>query len=74
MQIMLTNLNKTVKACIRQGNIISDFFNCATGLMQGCLISPIQFALFISELSNFLDRNNAYGLQLFPDNTEVKAL
>ena len=74
MQTMLTNLNKTVKACIRQGNIISDFFNCATGLKQGCLISPIQFALFISELSNFLDRNNAYGLQLFPDIAEVKAL
>ncbi|XP_072035532.1 sacsin-like [Amphiura filiformis] len=74
MKNILTGLNKTVKACIRKGNTISEFLTCTTGLKQGCLLSPLQFALFISELSNFLDNNGAHGFQLYPDITEINSL
>ena len=41
---------------------------------QAGLSSPLQFAIFISELSNYLDTNGAKGCQLMPDTTEINAL
>lgn len=71
---ILKSINETIRACIRAGNFISDFFNCPIGLRQGCLLSPLKFAIFISILSDLIDSNDSCGIQLFPALTMIKSL
>ncbi|XP_037931563.1 uncharacterized protein LOC119666353 [Teleopsis dalmanni] len=44
--------NKT--AAVWDGNSLSKWFSSNTGVKQGCLISPLLFALFIDDLNNYL--------------------
>ena len=47
----LQNMYKSVKACIRCNNTLTDYINCPIGLKQGCLVSPILFSLFVDEFA-----------------------
>ena len=46
-------LYNQVKACVRACNSYSDFFECAIGLKQGEVISPLLFSLFVDDLELF---------------------
>ena len=43
----LLAMYKSVKACIRTSDGLTDFFNCPFGLKQECQASPILFSIFI---------------------------
>ena len=47
---IIKDMYNKVKTCVSGCNSYSDFFECAIGLKQGELISPILFSLFIEDL------------------------
>ena len=51
-------------SCIRYLNTLSELFDCNIGLMQGEICSPLLFALFISDIENFLQENMDAGITL----------
>ena len=67
----LQNMYKSVKACIRCNNTLTDNINCPIGLKQGCLVSPILFSLFVDKFAKLLQTSGYRGIQLLPDWTEI---
>ena len=61
---IVKNVYSNVKSCIRHCNIFSDFFDCAVGLRQGEVLSPLMFSLFIEDLELFLTDNINSGLTI----------
>ena len=53
-----------VKSCVRGCNSYSDFFDCAVGLKQGEVMSPLLFSLFIEDLELFLQDDQCCGLSI----------
>ena len=51
---VIRNMYSAVKLRIRSCNDFSDFFECAVGLKQGEVISPLSFSLFLEDLELFL--------------------
>ena len=52
---ILRNIYTTDKACVKMGKTCSDFFDLNIGVRQGCILSPLLFNLFISDLAKKLD-------------------
>ena len=59
---VIKDMYNKVKTCVRGCNSYSDFFDCAVGLKQGEVISPILFSLFIEDLELFLQEVPTCGL------------
>ena len=53
-----------VKSCVRSDNDLTKLFAYKRGLRQGCLLSPLLFALFLNDLNNFL-LDGAEGITLW---------
>ena len=51
---IIKNMYLNIKSCVRNCHRYSDFFDCAIGLRQGEVMSPILFSLFIEDLELFL--------------------
>ena len=51
---IIKNVYTNVKSCVRHCNSYSSFFDCAVGLRQGEVLSPLMFSLFIEDLELFL--------------------
>lgn len=51
-----------VKCCVKKCNSYSDFFNCAIGLKQGEVLSPVLLSLFLDDLELFLEKDVNSGL------------
>ena len=54
----------TVKSCVKNGNLLSDFFDYTIGLRQGETISPILVSLFLEDLELFLLENPNSGINI----------
>ena len=53
--------------CVRCKGGLTDEFNCALGLRQGCNLSHILFSLFINELTSDMETMVEVFLLLFAD-------
>ena len=51
---IIKSMYSEVKSCVRSNDGLTEFFPCNKGLRQGCLLSPLLFALFLNDLNNFL--------------------
>ena len=61
---IIRDMYNNVKTCVRNCNSLSDLFECAVGLKQGEVISPLLFSLFIEDLELFLQGDLSSGLCL----------
>ena len=51
---IIKSMYSKVKSCVRANDGLTEFFPYNKGLRQGCLLSPLLFALFLNDLNNFL--------------------
>ena len=70
----LQGMYKTVKACVPTTEGLTDYFDCPSGLKQGCTASPILFSILIDEFSGIVENSGIRGVQLFPEITEILLL
>ena len=48
-----------MKSCVRSKNAVSDFFQSQTGVLQGEVLSPILFSIYVNDFEmDFLTNNN----------------
>lgn len=60
---VLRNIYESVESCVVVNGTQSRWFSVETGLRQGCLLSPILFAIYINGLAEEIQRVNL-GVQL----------
>ena len=61
--LVIKNMYFKVKAAVIISNTsISSYFDCVSGVRQGCVLSPFLFAMFISELQNMLEDAELRGI------------
>ena len=70
----LQGMYKTVKACVRTTEGLTDYFDCPSGIKQGCTASPILFSILIDEFSGIVENSGIRGVQLFHELTEILLL
>ena len=63
---VIFNLYKHAKSCVKVNGIKSNYFSCLTGVRQGENLSPLLFAIFLSDLESFLAKKYN-GLPAFKD-------
>jgi hypothetical protein len=71
---IIKNMFANIKACIKTADGISDVFKCPHGVRQGCMCSPLQFSVFMTALKQTINQFGGRGVQLHPDNEEVKII
>ena len=65
---MLKSLYDNVSSAVKcANNNFTEYFDCPVGLKQGCILSPILFNIFISEVSRNINKNGMHGIQLLPN-------
>eukprot|EP00745_Piridium_sociabile_P014687 TRINITY_DN21651_c0_g1_i6.p1 TRINITY_DN21651_c0_g1~~TRINITY_DN21651_c0_g1_i6.p1 ORF type:complete len:655 (+),score=42.51 TRINITY_DN21651_c0_g1_i6:130-2094(+) len=63
----LEGMYRNVKAAVKVGSKITDYFDCMSGVRQGCILSPLLFSIFLSELQTDLMNSGARGIDIFAD-------
>eukprot|EP00745_Piridium_sociabile_P032434 TRINITY_DN5471_c0_g1_i2.p1 TRINITY_DN5471_c0_g1~~TRINITY_DN5471_c0_g1_i2.p1 ORF type:complete len:1139 (-),score=92.24 TRINITY_DN5471_c0_g1_i2:303-3719(-) len=58
-------------SCVRANADYSDFFQCPSGVRQGCVLSPTLFSIFINQLSDHITEKGRHGIHLMPDIMEL---
>ena len=47
---VLRSIYETVESCVRVDGCLTEWFPVETGVRQGCVLSPLLYALFINGL------------------------
>ena len=57
-------MHAQVKSCVRAKSGLTDLFQYKRSVRQGCLLSPILFALFLNDLQDYLFEGGTKGINL----------
>ena len=63
---IVSTLYAKVKSCARANDGLTNFFSCSREVRQGCLLSPILFALFLNDLNEAIS-SKAKGIRFGED-------
>ena len=58
---------KSVLASVCVGDKVTEYFECSSGVRQGCVLSPLLFSIFLSELQRELIDCGAKGIDVLGD-------
>lgn len=62
---IIESMYKCTKAAVWTGNDLSDYFETESGVKQGCLLSPLLFALYLNDMNDWLSGGvNINGLNV----------
>ena len=53
---------------------LTDYFHCASGVKQGCVLSPFLFSMFISEFVKEIDSCGCQGVELLTNDCVANCL
>ena len=65
---VILNLYTYIKSCVKYGDLQSNCFPCETGVRQGAKLSPCLFALYLSDLEEYLSENYINHLEFLNEN------
>ena len=51
---VISSLYDKVKSCVRGNHSLTNMFPCNRGVRQGCLLSPVLFALYLNDLNRHI--------------------
>ena len=60
---VISSLHDQVKSCVRGNDGLTDLFPCNSGVWQGCLLSPVLFALYLNDLNHHI-KGSSQGVML----------
>ena len=60
----LVNIYTEDKACIKIGNTVTETFVTNQGVKQGCILSPILFNIFLSDLQTIFEQTKCEPVQI----------
>ena len=61
---VIQNMYKQIKSCITVNGSTSGFFNCEKGVRQWENLSPLLFAIYLSDLESFMSFNNCSSIDI----------
>lgn len=61
---ILRDMYQKVKSCVKPCPLYSDYFDYASGLRQGEVMSPVFFSLFVEKLELYLQNDINSGISL----------
>ena len=70
----IQSMYNVVKARVRVGGDLTDYFMCPKGLRQGDICSPVLFSLFINELAQEITFKGKHGITLTPEQVQLMIL
>ena len=65
--LAVKSIYQTVLSAVRHNGEVSNYFECTTGLKQGCLLSPKLFSIFMTEISTALNIGGIDGIKFSSD-------
>ena len=71
---VLKSVYQYTPSCVRCPEGYTDYFECTSGVKQGCKCSPILFSFVVGEVSNEITRRGKHGIQLLPNDTTIYLL
>ena len=54
----------SIKCCVKHFNNLSDFFECKMGLLQGEILSPILFSMFLNDIEMCFQEKPNEGISI----------
>ena len=63
-----------LRSCVKSSSGFTDFFSCTIGTRQGCMVSPLLFALYINELVNMCRRLLCPGIYVDEELSDFQLL
>lgn len=69
MSNIIKSMYEEVKSAVRLNKYeMTEYFECVSGVKQGCVLSPILFSLYVSELELMLKESKTNGTELLSNN------
>ena len=70
---VLRSIYASVESCVMVNGHVTDWFQIRTGVRQGCVLSPLLYALFINDLVKELNALNR-GVEIAEGGKKLSAL
>ena len=70
----LQSMYQSVRCCVRCPDGNTEYFECESGLKQGCKCSSTLFSLIVNEVAMEVNKKGKHGVQLMPDMTTIHLL
>ena len=74
MFIILQSMYSSVRSYVKCSYGYTDYFECTSGLKQGCKCSPILFSYVVEEIAKEVVRKGKHGIQFHPDMATIYLL